>query len=105
MTVTPAITERPAAKHRRRPPLLVGLVMIAVVATGYLGWQYFAQSPAAVKPKPLPPVPVIAATVQKRRAGRNARFIIFAMAVAPSCAGSNLSGESGVSPAETRKPI
>jgi multidrug efflux system membrane fusion protein len=66
MTVTPAITERSAAKNRRRPPLLVGLVMIAVVAAGYLGWQHFAHSPGATKPEPPPPVPVIAAKVQKQ---------------------------------------
>lgn len=65
MTVSPAITERPAAKHGRRPPLLVGLVMIAIAAGGYLGWQHFA-SPAHVAPAPPPPVPVIAAPVQKQ---------------------------------------
>jgi membrane fusion protein, multidrug efflux system len=41
-------------------------VMIAVVAAGYLGWQRFAHSPSAARPAPVPPVPVIAATVQKQ---------------------------------------
>jgi membrane fusion protein, multidrug efflux system len=61
-----AASDRPAAKHRRRPPVLVGLVMIAVVAGSYLGWQHFAHAPAAAKPEPLPPVPVIAATVKEQ---------------------------------------
>jgi len=65
MTVAPAVTERPAARHRRRPPLLVGLVMIAVVAVGYFGWQHFAQGPH-VAPTPPPPVPVIATTVKQQ---------------------------------------
>jgi multidrug efflux system membrane fusion protein len=39
--------------------------MIVVVAAGYLGWQHFAHSPIAA-PEPTPPVPVIAATVQKQ---------------------------------------
>jgi membrane fusion protein, multidrug efflux system len=65
MTVSPAITERPAAKHRRRPPLLVGLAMIAIVAVGYLGWQHFAQRPH-VSPTPPPPVPVIASEVKQQ---------------------------------------
>ena len=66
MTASPAITERSAAKHRRRPPLLVGLLMIAVVAAGYVGWQHFAHSPGATKPEPPPPVPVIANTVKQQ---------------------------------------
>jgi multidrug efflux system membrane fusion protein len=40
--------------------------MIAVVAGGYLGWQHFAHSPGAAAPQPVPPVPVIATTVQQR---------------------------------------
>jgi multidrug efflux system membrane fusion protein len=40
--------------------------MIAVAAAGYLGWQHFAHNPAAARPEPLPPVPVIAAPVQKQ---------------------------------------
>src|SRR6201984_1587533 len=66
MTASPITTDRPVAKHRRRPPLLVGLAMIAVVAGGYLGWQHFAQSPSAAKPEPPPPVPVIATTVKQQ---------------------------------------
>jgi membrane fusion protein, multidrug efflux system len=65
MTVSPLTTDRPAAKHGRRAPLLVGLVMIAVASGGYLGWQHFAHAPAA-KPEPPTPVPVIAATVQQQ---------------------------------------
>jgi multidrug efflux system membrane fusion protein len=65
MTAAPAVTERPAAKHRRGPPLIVGLIMIALVAGGYLAWQHLKQSPRAA-PEALPPVPVIAATVQKQ---------------------------------------
>jgi membrane fusion protein, multidrug efflux system len=63
----PSITsDNPAAKHGRRAPLLVGLVMIAVASGGYLGWQHFAHGPSAAKPEPVPPVPIIAATVQKQ---------------------------------------
>src|SRR5690349_9899666 len=65
MTAAPAVTERPAARHRRRAPLLVGLVMIAIVAVGYFGWQYFAQRPH-VAPSPPPPVPVIASEVKQQ---------------------------------------
>src|SRR5271156_6129496 len=65
MTASLVTTDRPAAKHRRRPPLLVGLAMIAILSGGYLGWQHFAHSPAA-KQEPTPPVPVIARTVQKQ---------------------------------------
>ena len=54
-----------ARTHRRRPPLFVGLVMIVVVAGGYLGWQHFTRSPSAA-PEPPAPVPVIATTVQKQ---------------------------------------
>src|SRR6267378_35198 len=66
MTASPLTTDRPAAKHGRRAPLLVGLVMIAVASGSYLGWQHFAHAPSAAKPGPVPPVPVIAATVQKQ---------------------------------------
>ena len=65
MSVSPAITQPPLAKRRRRAPLLVGLVMIAVVAAGYLGWQHLVHPPH-VATEPPPPVPVIATTVQKR---------------------------------------
>ena len=65
MTAAPVSSERSTAKHRRRPPLIVGLVMIAVVAGGYLGWHHLVRSPTAT-PEPPPPVPVIAATVQKQ---------------------------------------
>src|SRR5690348_4215375 len=65
MRVSPAITQPSLAKRRRRAPPLVGLAMIAVVAAGYLGWQHFAQ-PTHVAIEPPPPVPVIAAAVQKQ---------------------------------------
>src|SRR5436190_12153956 len=65
MTAAPVTSERPSAKHRTRPPLIVGVVMIAVVAVGYLGWQHFKQSPRAVPEAP-PPVPVIATTVKQQ---------------------------------------
>jgi multidrug efflux system membrane fusion protein len=65
MTASPVATDRPAAKHRWRPPLLVGLVMAAAVSGGYLGSQHFAHSPSAA-PEPPEPVPVIAAAVQQR---------------------------------------
>ena len=63
--VAPSVaSDKPAAKSGRRRPLIVGLIMIAVASGGYLGWQHFAHSPGA--PEPPPPVPVIAATVQKQ---------------------------------------
>jgi membrane fusion protein, multidrug efflux system len=65
MTASPLATDRPTAKHGRRAPLLVGLVMIAVASGGYLGWRHFANAPSAPAAPP-PPVPVIAATVQKQ---------------------------------------
>ena len=52
MTASPLTTDRPAAKHRRRAPLLVGLVIIALASGGYLGWQHFAHGPSAAKPEP-----------------------------------------------------
>jgi membrane fusion protein, multidrug efflux system len=58
-------SDKPAANRRRRPPLLVGLLMIAVVSAGYLGWRHLTRSPSAA-PEPPPPVPVIATTVQKQ---------------------------------------
>ena len=66
MTVSPGITERPAARHGRRAPLFVGLVLIAVAAAGYLGWQRFAHSPGAGAPEAPAPIPVIAATVKQQ---------------------------------------
>ena len=61
---SPSGSDKLAAKHTRRPPVLVGLVMIAVVAAGYFGWQQFTHSPR-LPPAPPPPVPVIAATVHQ----------------------------------------
>ena len=65
MTTAPAATGRSAAKQPRRAPLLAGLVMIAVVAVGYVGWRHFTRNDSSV-PEPPAPVPVIAATVQKQ---------------------------------------
>ena len=65
MRVSPAITQPSLSKRRRRSLPLVGLVMIAVVAAGYLGWQHFAH-PTHVATEPPPPVPVIPAMVQKQ---------------------------------------
>ena len=65
MAAPSVATDKPAGKSARRLPLIVGLVMIAVAAGGYLGWQHFAHGPAATMPE-APPVPVIAATVQKQ---------------------------------------
>jgi multidrug efflux system membrane fusion protein len=58
-------SEKPTANRGRRPPLLVGLLMIAVVSAGYWGWRYLTHSPSAA-PEPPAPIPVIAATVQKQ---------------------------------------
>jgi len=66
MTASRLATDRAAAQHGRRGPLLVGLVTIGVVTAGYLGWQHFAPNRSATKQKPPPPVPVIATTVQQR---------------------------------------
>ena len=57
---------KPAAKNRRHAPLLVGLLIAAVAAGGYLGRQHFSHNPAAAVAEAPPPVPVIAATVQKQ---------------------------------------
>jgi membrane fusion protein, multidrug efflux system len=65
MTATPAATKRPAVRHRRRLPVLLGLGMIAVVAMGYAAWQQLTQSHSAT-PEPSAPVPVIAATVKEQ---------------------------------------
>jgi membrane fusion protein, multidrug efflux system len=65
MTPAPVIRERLTAKHRRRPPLLIGLAMLAIVTAGYFGWQHFAQR-AHIAPQSLPPVPVITTTVQQQ---------------------------------------
>jgi membrane fusion protein, multidrug efflux system len=65
MAAATAATERPAANRARRAPLLIGLVMIAAVAVGYLGWRHFSQR-ASSAPEPAAPVPVIAATVKQQ---------------------------------------
>src|ERR1700719_2855834 len=58
-------SDEPAAKNRHAP-LLVGFLIAAVAAGGYLGWEHFAHNPAAAVADPPPPVPVMAATVQKQ---------------------------------------
>jgi membrane fusion protein, multidrug efflux system len=65
-TLSVASSDKPAAKSGRRRPLIIGLVTMAVVAAGYLGWQHFARNPAAATPMPPPSVPVIAARVQQQ---------------------------------------
>jgi membrane fusion protein, multidrug efflux system len=62
----PSLSDKPAVKSGRRAPLLVGLLVAAVAAGSYLGWQHFVHSPGAVAPQPLPPVPVIATTVKQQ---------------------------------------
>jgi membrane fusion protein, multidrug efflux system len=64
MTASPAAANR-AAQRRRRAPLLVGLLTIAVVLGGYWGWRHFAGGPGTMPEAPAP-IPVIAATVQER---------------------------------------
>jgi membrane fusion protein, multidrug efflux system len=46
--------------------VLVGFILIALLAGGYLGWQHFVNRPSAAKPEPTPPVPVISTTLQQR---------------------------------------
>jgi membrane fusion protein, multidrug efflux system len=65
--VAPSISsDKPVVKNRRRAPLLVGLLIAAVAAGGYLGWRHFARSPGPTVAEAPPPIPVIAATVQKQ---------------------------------------
>jgi multidrug efflux system membrane fusion protein len=66
MAAPSVASDKPRVKSGRRPPLIVGLVLIAVASGGYLGWQHFARGPVAAKSEPPPPVPVIATTVQKQ---------------------------------------
>ena len=64
---TPSVAaDKPAVKSGRRPPLFVGLVMLALAIGGYLGWQHFAHIPITAKPEPPPPVPVIATMVKQQ---------------------------------------
>jgi membrane fusion protein, multidrug efflux system len=64
--VAPSVSDDHAVKSRRRAPLIVGLLVVAVAAGGYLGWQRFAHDPGAAEPAAPPPVPVIATTVKKQ---------------------------------------
>jgi membrane fusion protein, multidrug efflux system len=59
-------SDKPAVKSRRRAPLVLGLLMAAVAGGGYLGWQHIAHNPDAAAADLQPPIPVIAATVQKQ---------------------------------------
>jgi membrane fusion protein, multidrug efflux system len=62
--VAPSVSDDHAVKSRRRAPLIVGLLVVAVAAGGYLGC--FAHDPGAAEPAAPPPVPVIATTVKKQ---------------------------------------
>jgi membrane fusion protein, multidrug efflux system len=64
--VAPSVSDDHAVKSRRRAPLIVGLLVVAIAAGGYLGWQRFAHDPGAAEPAAPPPVPVIATTVKKQ---------------------------------------
>jgi membrane fusion protein, multidrug efflux system len=64
--VAPSVSDDHAVKSRRRAHLIVGLLVVAVAAGGYLGWQRFAHDPGAAEPAAPPPVPVIATTVKKQ---------------------------------------
>jgi membrane fusion protein, multidrug efflux system len=65
--VAPSVaSDKPSVKSRRRAPLVLGFLMAAVAAGGYVGWQHFAPNPSAAVSEAPPPVPVIAATVQKQ---------------------------------------
>src|SRR5215471_21797459 len=66
MVAPSAASDKPAVKSERRPPLLVGLAMIAIASGGYLGWQHFVHVPSTAKPVPPPPVLVIATTVKQQ---------------------------------------
>ena len=64
--VAPSVSDDHAVKSRRRVPLIVGLLVAALAAGAYLGWQRFAHDPGAAEPAVPPPVPVIGATVKQQ---------------------------------------
>src|SRR5690242_20742482 len=66
MTASSATSDKPAERHRRHLHLVAGFLMIVVVSGAYLGWRYFAHSPGAATPDPIPRVPVIATTVEQQ---------------------------------------
>jgi multidrug efflux system membrane fusion protein len=66
MTVSPAAPDVGSTTRRRRAQLLAGILVILVILASYLGWQHFADHRGVTTPQPLPPVPVIAASVQKQ---------------------------------------
>jgi membrane fusion protein, multidrug efflux system len=66
MAASPVSSDKPAVKGRRPAPLLIGLLIAAVAAWGYLRSQHSGHNPGAAVAEAPPPVPVIAATVQKQ---------------------------------------
>jgi membrane fusion protein, multidrug efflux system len=59
------VSDKPAV--RSRPfPLVFGFTMVAVAAVAYLGWRHFAHNRSAAVAEAPPPIPVVAATVQKQ---------------------------------------
>jgi multidrug efflux system membrane fusion protein len=64
--VAPSVSDDHAVKSRRRAPLIVGFLVVAVAAGGYLGWQRFAYAPGTAEPSAPPLVPVIATTVKQQ---------------------------------------
>jgi membrane fusion protein, multidrug efflux system len=62
----PSVSDDHGVKSRRSAALIVGLLVAAVAAGGYLGWQRFAHDPSAAAPAAPPPVPVIATTVKQQ---------------------------------------
>ncbi len=66
MTASPATSDLKPTNRRRRALLFAGILVILVVPASYLGWQHFADHRSVTTPQPPPPVPVIAASVQKQ---------------------------------------
>jgi membrane fusion protein, multidrug efflux system len=64
--VAPSVSDDHAVKGRRRAPLIVGILVVAVAAGSYLGWQRFARDSGAAEPVAPAPVPVIATTVKQQ---------------------------------------
>src|SRR5271163_1809981 len=64
--ISPGPADKTSRSYRRHRQLLLGLAIPVAVLAGYLGWRYFALNPSTAMPAPAPPVPVIAATVEKQ---------------------------------------
>src|SRR5277367_2759547 len=64
--ISPGPADKTSRSYRRHRQLLLGLAIPVAVFAGYLGWRYFALNPSTAMPEPAPPVPVIAATVEKQ---------------------------------------